>query len=288
MLLYKEEEIAHIFEPILDGLKYLMQFGIYHRNVHPYNMILNNELNDYQLGQFTVAAYAIKPQINTLKMGGATFYMDTKVERYFQAQAQPLAYDIEKCDVYSVGISMLETMGVSEANIKKLRGKELKDAIDANEYNLLAQEYPRLLPIVEGMVAKESDSRPSFETLLAQMRKLETKSKNFTEKPYRHKVLDSQDPEKMDIKRRVKHFRELSNIYLLIKQYDKCIFSLEDLLKALTERDGHHNTEDAEEAHFEMGWCYYCRTNNKEALDWFERDQVKIEGEGDMIYFIFK
>ena len=113
----------------------LKRRGIAHRNLHSYNLILNNEMNAYQIAQMTVASiendYVLDHAIETNKFGGNERYMAPEVFKAYQLNNPRLRYNPYFSDMYSLGLTLLELMGISESEISriKVRGDSEKEKV---------------------------------------------------------------------------------------------------------------------------------------------------------------
>ena len=165
----KEDFLWHIFLQCLEGLTYLHNQGIIHRNIKPGNIFIDDK-NNIQIGNLEFAVvigenqakyFTNDPQmkkaliINYKEVYGTLGYMAPEVENM-------QLYD-QRADVYSLGISFYD---LCYYNLPYINGNcmfELKiDNFYSNE----------LKNIIYKMIQKDQNNRPTSNEIYNEVKKL--------------------------------------------------------------------------------------------------------------------
>ncbi|KDQ09760.1 hypothetical protein BOTBODRAFT_116825 [Botryobasidium botryosum FD-172 SS1] len=90
----KEEHIAHILKEILEGLAYIHERGVIHRDIKPLNVLLTRE-GHVKIADFGLSTVLDSPRARATRIWGTPWYMDTQMKL-------PGGYGCE-VDIYALG-----------------------------------------------------------------------------------------------------------------------------------------------------------------------------------------
>jgi serine/threonine protein kinase len=165
----KEDFLWHIFLQCLEGLTYLHNQGIIHRNIKPANIFIDDKNNiqivDFEIavvvGENQVKHFTDDPQmqkallLNFGEIRGAENYIAPEVENGQH-------YD-QRVDVYSLGISFY---CLCYYNLPYINGNNMHELMNDNFYS------SELRNIISKMIQKDQKNRPTSNEIYTEAKKL--------------------------------------------------------------------------------------------------------------------
>lgn len=161
--------IVLILKGILEGLDYLHKKNIYHRDITPDNIMIENNTYNIKITDFGISAY-YQDNFNQFKtIVGRRAFVCPEIY-YAHNQNQPYAIYNSKCDIFSLGVLMFRLMTFSYPKIlqyRNIQDNDYKMCIDSNIYN------KKLIDIVMSMLEEEPNNRPTCEQLKNSLKSIE-------------------------------------------------------------------------------------------------------------------
>jgi len=151
-----ENLIINIFKQILSGLLYLHSNGIYHRDIKPDNILIDND-NNIKITDFGLSAFFIQG-LQRLSSNGTVVGTKKYAAPEVKAEAP---YDF-KCDIYSLGLTIWYLMNFELPPNQRHN----------NPYN------KNLVNLVELMIRNNPIERPSADQALNYLLQIERDIKN--------------------------------------------------------------------------------------------------------------
>lgn len=128
----------NIIKEIVDGLKYIHENGILHRDINPNNIFLTNNMQP-KIGDFGMSIKRISDDIPTLSN-------DKGVSLYMPPEYVSDGIYTEKSDVYSLGIVIFEILQVFKTNMERIQiMSDVKKNIFPLTFVEQYQKYHKLL-----------------------------------------------------------------------------------------------------------------------------------------------
>ena len=134
--LYNEEEAINIIRFLAKGLRFLQEHRIYHSDIKPQNIVINLEKNAYQFIDFGMSK--IIPEGSDLveravyATGGTQGYMSPEKEEFWEIclankelKEDQTMFNPFKCDVWSLGVCLLDMIGKGKLGNISEKIKEL-------------------------------------------------------------------------------------------------------------------------------------------------------------------
>ena len=206
---YKESELAWILEQILDALVFLEENGIAHCDLKPHNIILvTKEINGkiktfYKISDFGISLpMGHYSEIESTNIKGFTKkYASKEIKKAVESHV-PISINPFLADVYSLGIVVLEMMGIK---LEKAR-------IIARGKKELSLKIRRKYPEISRMALEMVDSikkRPKFSYFKDQIKEMKNKT----------------DPNDHDL-----NFEKMRNLEKL-ENHNRCCNHFDDIIR---------------------------------------------------------
>lgn len=160
---WSEAELLKISFSLINALAFVKNYGINHRDISLNNIILSQEMDCYKLIDFG-EAYHFTQNINDQTLVGKISYLSPQIlkiiaENRIHPGDQPkITYDLEKADVFALGIVLL-----SMANLEFVNGTNQK--IVSNKLMNVQKQFPRLYILLCSMLCFDEDTRKRFSEL---------------------------------------------------------------------------------------------------------------------------
>ena len=162
---YKENEIINLLKQIVNGLLFLQNKNIVHRDIKPQNILLFPK-NIYKIADFGEAKYIknIKEQ-TTLK--GSELFMSPILYKGYKLNQKSQNHNPFKSDVFSLGYCTLYAMCLNLNILNDLRElTTMKSIINCiNKYIMPNLFSNKLINLIYKMIEPNEDSRYDFEYL---------------------------------------------------------------------------------------------------------------------------
>lgn len=129
-----EEKIAQYFYDIVQGLQYLHEKGIAHRDIKPDNILISEE-DEVKISDFGLGNFYLEGSLYSAEMAGHMFYAAPENRAANRDPNTPLkAKDLFKADLWSLGMVLFELCSLVE-----LRTIDLYSSLEKVEANLHAK-----------------------------------------------------------------------------------------------------------------------------------------------------
>ena len=180
----KEDIIINIFEQILDGLRYLHNNSIIHRDIKPDNILLDDKYN-VKITDFGLSVLIRKNNVNDQNIDPVLFGGKTVVgpKHYIDPEIIKGKKQDYKCDIYSLGVTIFYLMNLDLPHFDDDNFRRYKKYVSINEHYNQA-----LRDLVNAMISEKPEDRPSaneaLEILYSIKRKINNKinDKNIYDK----------------------------------------------------------------------------------------------------------
>ena len=174
--------IIIILKGILNGLDYLHNQKILHRDISTDNIMIENERNNIKITDFGISAYYKQyyfqqnPMYSKQSIVGRPDYASPEIFNAYQNQVKPV-YDF-KTDIYSLGITMFKLMTFCYPTCIKNRNLnlEFRDKIDSNKYD------QSLINVIMNMLQDDQNKRPTCQDIYNSLEFVSTQINNKSNK----------------------------------------------------------------------------------------------------------
>ena len=176
--------IIIILKGILNGLDYLHNKNILHRDISTDNIMIENESNNIKITDFGISAYYKQyyfqqnpnPMFSKQSVVGRPNYASPEIFIAYQNKVKPV-YDF-KTDIYSLGITMFKLMTFCFPSCIKNRNLNLQytDKIDSNKYD------QSLINVVMNMLQDDQNKRPTCQEVYNSLEFVSTQINNTFKK----------------------------------------------------------------------------------------------------------
>lgn len=163
----EEYILWQIFLQCLEGLKYLHNQGVIHRDIKPGNIFIDGQ-NNIQIGNFDCAAVMEENQAKYFtddpQMQKALILnQDEKIgtENYIAPEIENSQHYDQKADVYSLGVSFY---ALCYYNLPFLNGKNMNELMADTLYSYELKKNIRM------MIQKDQNTRPKADEIYAQFK----------------------------------------------------------------------------------------------------------------------
>ena len=163
----EEYILWQIFLQCLEGLKYLHNQGVIHRDIKPGNIFIDGQ-NNIQIGNFDCAAVMEENQAKYFtddpQMQKALILnQDEKIgtENYIAPEIENSQHFDQKSDVYSLGVSFY---ALCYYNLPFLNGKNMNELMADTLYSYELKKNIRM------MIQKDQNTRPKADEIYAQFK----------------------------------------------------------------------------------------------------------------------
>ena len=158
---YKENELWHIMNQLIDAFSFLQTEKLSHRDIKPQNILLF-KYDKIKLCDFGEAKKIINSGLDTIR--GSELYMSPSLFQGLQQKLRKVKHNCYKSDVFSLGMSILlgatlnfDILYSIRKNENSLKVKELfVDSLKSNGYS------NKLINTLILMLEQEEDKRPDF------------------------------------------------------------------------------------------------------------------------------
>ena len=169
---YKEEELINIIKQIINGLLYLKNKNISHRDIKPQNILIFPN-NCFKLADFGEAK-TIKNLHSLRTLKGCQLYMSPALYTGFIHGKRSIKHNIYKSDIFSLGLCLLYAITLNINILEEVRNTDdnnniLNIIIEHIKKDLYSQEF---LNIVYKMVSINEEERYDIENELNEIEKL--------------------------------------------------------------------------------------------------------------------
>lgn len=157
---WSEAELLRISQDLITALALAQSYGISHRDISLNNIILSRNLKDFKLIDFA-EAHHFAIDLGSQNLVGKVRYFAPEVLdllakwRLNGSCKGGLDYDLEKADVFALGIVFL-----SMATLEFINGTEMKDVVKG--LMKVQKRYPRLYLLFSEMLHEDSTARKRF------------------------------------------------------------------------------------------------------------------------------
>ncbi|CAE7708290.1 NEK4 [Symbiodinium sp. CCMP2592] len=160
-----EYQIMHYFVQILQALQYIHGERILHRDLKTSNLFLMKSKSVVKLGDFGISRVLEGSIEAAITVVGTPYYMSPEV-----CENKPYTF---KSDVWSLGCCLYELCMLKHAfSADNLLGLVYK--IVSDKYEPIPERYtPQLNTLIQRMLEKTAEQRPSVRDLLAEARRLD-------------------------------------------------------------------------------------------------------------------
>ncbi|CAD8064539.1 unnamed protein product [Paramecium primaurelia] len=170
---FPDDQLHHIFLQCIQTLNDIkLHSNIYHRDIKPENILIKSSGLQILLSDFGVSKKLMKEKLPTIAgtLVGTPSYLSPILWKAFEsvkfqiANINKIVHNVEKSDVYSLGITLLQTTLLLNSEIQKLNAGE-QGQIRTN--NLLKGiQNQRIQNILTRMLEHDEKQRASFQELL--------------------------------------------------------------------------------------------------------------------------
>ena len=170
--------IIIMLKGILNGLDYLHNQKILHRDISTDNIMIENKSNNIKITDFGISAYYKQyyfqqnPMYSNQSVVGRPNYASPEIFFAHQNGVKPV-YDF-KTDIYSLGITMFKLMTFCFPSCIKNRNLNLQytDKIDSNKYD------QSLINVVMNMLQEDQNKRPTCQEVYNSLEFVSTQINN--------------------------------------------------------------------------------------------------------------
>ena len=158
---YTEKEIINILEQIIEGLIFLEQNGIAHRDIKPQN-ILVYENNVYKLADFGEAKKMKDITIEST-LRGSELYMSPALYNGLKYNKKDVVHNAYKSDVFSLGYCLLFAMTLSINILNDIREITYQNMLDLMISKALKIRYSqKIIKLIKNMLKLNENERFDF------------------------------------------------------------------------------------------------------------------------------
>ena len=171
---YKEKELISIFKQLINGLLFLKNKNIGHRDIKPQNILI------FPKNVFKLTDLGEAKNINNLKslrtLKGCELYMSPALYFGLLHGKKNLAHNIYKSDVFSLGYCFLYAINLNIKILEKIRKLNNNDdirniIINSINNNIYSDNF---LDIIYKMIDINEEQRYDFEDLFNEIEKLDS------------------------------------------------------------------------------------------------------------------
>lgn len=162
---WSESELLRVATDLISGLALVQTFGLNHRDISLNNIVLSKNLGDYKLIDFGEAIHFAQ-NLDDMPIVGKMRYLAPELLqilgdiRLNGPSKVVIDYDLEKADVYSLGIVLLSMAGLEQV-----------DGSDSAKVTLavvkIQKTHPKLYTLLSSMIDQDPNNRKRFSQLRA-------------------------------------------------------------------------------------------------------------------------
>ncbi|KRX03127.1 Protein kinase-like domain [Pseudocohnilembus persalinus] len=174
-----QNEYLNIFYQITQSLIKLKDCKTYHRDIKPENVFYKINVDKLQIKIGDFSSIKIKKETKFSSISddiGSPFYMAPEYSAY-QIENDENKLDLEKCDVYSLGVTFIEILYAPNKLTTKIFKKKKENEKSLNDFRQSIQN-DTLFDFIMEMVDDNNINRPTYEQVMC----LEQDNKNNIEK----------------------------------------------------------------------------------------------------------
>ncbi|CAD8132962.1 unnamed protein product [Paramecium pentaurelia] len=169
---FSDDQLHHFFLQCIQTLNDIkLHSNIYHRDIKPENILLNKE-QQILLSDFGVSRKLMKEKLPTINgtLVGTPAYLSPILWKAFEegqfqvSKINKITHNVEKSDVYSLGVTLLQTTLLLNSEIQKLNSGE--QGQHTTRELLKNVQNPRIKFILMRMLEHDEKQRASYNELL--------------------------------------------------------------------------------------------------------------------------
>ena len=162
---YKEKELIYILRQLINGLLFLKNNKIAHRDIKPQNILIFPN-NIFKLADFGEAKN-INNVVSMRTLKGCELYMSPTLYWGLMRGKKNIVHNIYKSDIFSLGYCFLYAITLNIFILQKIRrlknSTEIRDIINDSINNNIYS--PKFIDIICNMVEIDEEKRYDFEKL---------------------------------------------------------------------------------------------------------------------------
>ncbi|CAD8070313.1 unnamed protein product [Paramecium primaurelia] len=169
---FSDDQLHHFFLQCIQTLNDIkLHSNIYHRDIKPENILLNKE-QQILISDFGVSRKLMKEKLPTINgtLVGTPAYLSPILWKAFEegqfqvSKINKITHNVEKSDVYSLGVTLLQTTLLLNSEIQKLNSGE--QGQHTTRELLKNVQNPRIKFILMRMLEHDEKQRASYNELL--------------------------------------------------------------------------------------------------------------------------
>jgi hypothetical protein len=170
---FEERTLIQYFKKIIFSLYELRKRGVFNCDLKPGNLMIN-ERKECKIIDFSICLIAERLDFENFefKVRGTPGYSSPEINICLKKELgfKHLKFDVEKSDVYSLGLVFIE-MCTNE----KMSGKNRMESLDEISVEISKINYPWAKSLVQDMVKFDPSDRPTFEELYLRICEMESR-----------------------------------------------------------------------------------------------------------------